>query len=72
MGTAIARRLGSGRTLFVVDASRGQLDRTVAALTAEGYAAHGVLTGSQAQFITGTDLLVDGGQAAWVRRNMRH
>jgi NAD(P)-dependent dehydrogenase (short-subunit alcohol dehydrogenase family) len=44
MGAAIARRLGSGRTLFLVDASRGQLDRTVAALRAEGHAAHGVLT----------------------------
>ncbi|MEW1825864.1 SDR family oxidoreductase [Streptomyces sp. NPDC088196] len=44
MGTAIARRLGSGRTLFLADASRGQLDRTVAALNAEGHAAHGVLT----------------------------
>ncbi|WP_406449853.1 SDR family oxidoreductase [Streptomyces sp. NBC_01622] len=30
------------------------------------------LTGPQTQFITGTDLLVDGGQAAWVRRHMRH
>ncbi|GAA3834626.1 SDR family oxidoreductase [Streptomyces phyllanthi] len=44
MGTAIARRLGSGRTLFLAEASRGQLDRAVAALTSEGYAVHGVPT----------------------------
>lgn len=31
-----------------------------------------LLTGPQVQFVTGTDLLVDGGQAAWVRRRMRH
>lgn len=44
MGTAVARRLGSGRTLFLADASRGQVDRTVAALRAEGYAAYGLVT----------------------------
>ncbi|WP_435877077.1 SDR family oxidoreductase [Streptomyces acidicola] len=44
MGTAIARRLGSGRTLFLAEASRAQLDLAVAALTSEGYAVHGVLT----------------------------
>ncbi|MFD3931026.1 SDR family oxidoreductase [Streptomyces sp. NPDC058614] len=44
MGAAIARRLGSGRTLIVADASRGQLDRAVGALREEGYEARGVLT----------------------------
>ncbi|WP_328347813.1 SDR family oxidoreductase [Streptomyces violaceus] len=29
------------------------------------------LTGPEARYITGTDLLVDGGQAAWIRRHMR-
>ncbi|WP_406355980.1 SDR family oxidoreductase [Streptomyces sp. NBC_00658] len=44
MGAAIARRLGSGRTLILADASRGQLDRSVGALRDEGYEARGVLT----------------------------
>ncbi|MGW3415539.1 SDR family oxidoreductase [Streptomyces sp. NPDC000888] len=44
MGAAIARRLGSGRTLILADASRGQLDRAVGALRDEGYEARGVLT----------------------------
>lgn len=44
MGAAIARRLGSGRTLIVADASRAQLDRAVGALRDEGYEARGVLT----------------------------
>ncbi|UUU29046.1 SDR family oxidoreductase [Streptomyces sp. CA-210063] len=44
MGVAIARRLGSGRTLFLADASRGQLDRAVDALRDEGHAVRGVLT----------------------------
>lgn len=43
IGTAVARRLGSGRTLFLADVSRGQLDRTVAALRAEGHEAHGMV-----------------------------
>ncbi|MEU6147965.1 SDR family oxidoreductase [Streptomyces sp. NPDC047081] len=43
IGTAVARRIGSGRTLFLADASRGQLDRTVTALRAEGYAAQGMV-----------------------------
>ncbi|MFE7278306.1 SDR family oxidoreductase [Streptomyces sp. NPDC057623] len=30
------------------------------------------LTGQQARYITGTDLLVDGGQSAWIRRHMPH
>ncbi|MEV4969813.1 SDR family oxidoreductase [Streptomyces scopuliridis] len=44
MGSAIARRLGSGRTLILADASPGQLDRAVEAMSAEGYAVRGVLT----------------------------
>ncbi|MFE3827908.1 SDR family oxidoreductase [Streptomyces sp. NPDC059092] len=44
MGSAVARRLGSGRTLIIADASQGQLDRAVDALSAEGYAVQGVLT----------------------------
>lgn len=44
MGMAVARRLGSGRTLFLAEASREQLDRAVAALTSEGYAVRGVPT----------------------------
>lgn len=43
IGTAVARRIGSGRTLFLADASHGQLDRTVGMLRAEGYDAHGVV-----------------------------
>ncbi|CAM5559540.1 hypothetical protein SHIRM173S_08442 [Streptomyces hirsutus] len=42
MGSAVARRLGSGRTLILADASRTRLDRTVDALRAEGYAVRGV------------------------------
>ncbi|MEE1831266.1 SDR family oxidoreductase [Streptomyces sp. SP17KL33] len=44
MGVAVARRIGSGRTVLLADASRGQLDRVVGALSDEGYAARGVLT----------------------------
>jgi NAD(P)-dependent dehydrogenase (short-subunit alcohol dehydrogenase family) len=44
MGSAVARRLGSGRTLIVADAFRESLDRAVDALRAEGYDARGVLT----------------------------
>ncbi|MGC4808819.1 SDR family oxidoreductase [Micromonospora sp. DT233] len=44
MGLAVARRLGSGRTVVLADASGEQLDRAVAALRAEGYAAQGQLT----------------------------
>ncbi|MFF8234834.1 hypothetical protein [Streptomyces caelestis] len=29
------------------------------------------LTGPEARYINGTDLLVDGGQAAWMLRHMR-
>ncbi|WP_210583869.1 SDR family oxidoreductase [Streptomyces sp. GESEQ-35] len=43
MGTAVARRLGSGRTLFLAEASRGQLDRAVDALRAEGYEVEGMV-----------------------------
>ncbi|MDX3387975.1 SDR family oxidoreductase [Streptomyces niveiscabiei] len=44
MGSAVARRLGSGRTLFLADAFREPLDRAVDSLRAEGYDARGVLT----------------------------
>ncbi|MFF5566171.1 SDR family oxidoreductase [Streptomyces sp. NPDC012623] len=44
MGTAVARRLGSGRTLILADASQSQLDRAVQALSAEGYFVRGVTT----------------------------
>jgi hypothetical protein len=44
MGTAVARRLGSGRTLILADYSRERLDQVVAELSAEGYAAQGVPT----------------------------
>ncbi|NGO10281.1 SDR family oxidoreductase [Streptomyces sp. HC44] len=44
MGSAVARRLGSGRTVIVADASLAQLDRLVDALSSEGYAAQGVVT----------------------------
>ncbi|MER6158881.1 SDR family oxidoreductase [Streptomyces sp. NPDC001868] len=44
MGVAIARRIGSGRSLLLADASRAQLDRAVDALRDEGYAVRGVLT----------------------------
>ncbi|MFF9778816.1 SDR family oxidoreductase [Streptomyces sp. NPDC013978] len=44
MGVAVARRIGSGRTVLLADASRGQLDHVVGALNDEGYTARGVLT----------------------------
>ena len=44
MGTAVARRLGSGRELILADASPDALDRAVTALRAEGYAATGQVT----------------------------
>jgi NAD(P)-dependent dehydrogenase (short-subunit alcohol dehydrogenase family) len=44
MGTAVARRLGSGRELILADASADALDRAVTALKAEGYAATGQIT----------------------------
>jgi NAD(P)-dependent dehydrogenase (short-subunit alcohol dehydrogenase family) len=44
MGLAVARRLGSGRTVILADALPDTLDRAVAALRAEGYAATGHLT----------------------------
>lgn len=44
MGGAIARRIGSGRTVLLADASRGQLDRVAGALSDEGYAVRGVPT----------------------------
>ncbi|MGV9376271.1 SDR family oxidoreductase [Nonomuraea sp. NPDC003707] len=44
MGTAVARRIGSGRTLILADAFPDALDRAVAALRAEGYDAKGQLT----------------------------
>ncbi|WNZ07070.1 SDR family oxidoreductase [Streptomyces sp. 11x1] len=44
MGVAIARRTGSGRTVLLADASRGQLDRAVGVLSDEGYAVRGVPT----------------------------
>ncbi|WEH14047.1 SDR family oxidoreductase [Streptomyces sp. VNUA24] len=44
MGTAVARRIGSGRTLFLADASPGRLDLAVQELRDEGYAARGVVT----------------------------
>ncbi|MFB8777584.1 SDR family oxidoreductase [Streptomyces broussonetiae] len=43
IGSAVARRLGSGRTLVLADAFREQLDRAVDSLRAEGYDARGVL-----------------------------
>ncbi|WP_149823877.1 SDR family oxidoreductase [Streptomyces tailanensis] len=43
MGVAIARRLGSGRSLYLADASQDRLDRVVDELSDEGYAARGVL-----------------------------
>jgi hypothetical protein len=36
MGATVARRLGSGRTLLLADASRGQLDRVIGPLRDEG------------------------------------
>ncbi|MER5550444.1 SDR family oxidoreductase [Streptomyces sp. NPDC002793] len=44
MGLAIARRIGSGRTVILADASAEALDRAVTALRAEGHAARGQLT----------------------------
>lgn len=44
MGAAVARRLGSGRTLLLADAVPGHLDRAVTALRAEGYDARGQVT----------------------------
>ncbi|MPY64426.1 SDR family oxidoreductase [Streptomyces spongiae] len=44
MGTAVARRLGSGRKLVLADASRGQLDRVVEELSAAGFTVRGVPT----------------------------
>jgi NAD(P)-dependent dehydrogenase (short-subunit alcohol dehydrogenase family) len=44
MGVAIARRLGSGRTLFLADVSSKGIDRAVEALRDEGYAVQGMLT----------------------------
>ncbi|MFI5937713.1 SDR family oxidoreductase [Actinoplanes sp. NPDC051494] len=41
MGLAVARRIGSGRTVVLADASAGAVDRAVEALRAEGYAAQG-------------------------------
>ncbi|MDO0930598.1 SDR family NAD(P)-dependent oxidoreductase [Streptomyces sp. DG2A-72] len=43
MGTAVARRLGSGRIVFLAEASRGQLGRAVDALRAEGYEVEGMV-----------------------------
>ena len=55
MGTAVARRLGSGRELILADASPDALDRAVTALRAEGYAATGQVTdvAKLAQFAAG-------------------
>ncbi|BEL07373.1 SDR family oxidoreductase [Actinoplanes sichuanensis] len=44
MGTAVARRIGSGRTLLLADAFVENLDRAVEALRAEGHDAHGHIT----------------------------
>jgi NAD(P)-dependent dehydrogenase (short-subunit alcohol dehydrogenase family) len=44
MGAAVARRIGSGRTLILADAFPDALDRAVAALRDEGYDAKGQLT----------------------------
>jgi NADP-dependent 3-hydroxy acid dehydrogenase YdfG len=44
MGMAVARRLGSGRTLFLADVSHRRLDEAVGALQAEGYTAQGLVT----------------------------
>ncbi|WP_306209109.1 SDR family oxidoreductase [Actinoplanes sp. RD1] len=42
MGVAIARRIGSGRTVLLADAFPAPLERATGALLAEGYAAEGV------------------------------
>ncbi|MEV6347613.1 SDR family oxidoreductase [Actinoplanes sp. NPDC051851] len=44
MGLAVARRIGSGRTVILADAFAASLDRAVAELCAEGYAAKGQVT----------------------------
>ncbi|WP_306209182.1 SDR family oxidoreductase [Actinoplanes sp. RD1] len=44
MGLAVARRIGSGRTTILADASPETLDRAVEALQAEGYAVTGQIT----------------------------
>ena len=44
MGSAIARRLGSGRRLVIADFSSSRLDALISALRAEGYTAQGVRT----------------------------
>ncbi|GIM92798.1 SDR family oxidoreductase [Paractinoplanes toevensis] len=44
MGVAVARRIGGGRTVLLADAFPDTLDRAVAALRAEGYAAKGQVT----------------------------
>ena len=44
MGGAVARRIGSGYTVILADASGTQLDAAVESLRAEGYAALGVVT----------------------------
>lgn len=44
IGSAVARRLGSGRTLILADASQGRLDRTVEELSAAGFEVRGVPT----------------------------
>jgi NAD(P)-dependent dehydrogenase (short-subunit alcohol dehydrogenase family) len=44
MGTAVARRIGSGRALLLADAFPDPLDRAVTALRAEGYDARGQVT----------------------------
>ncbi|GIF19314.1 NAD(P)-dependent dehydrogenase (short-subunit alcohol dehydrogenase family) [Actinoplanes tereljensis] len=44
MGTAVARRIGSGQTVLLADASPEALDRAVAALQAEGYTVKGQVT----------------------------
>ncbi|MEU1552543.1 SDR family oxidoreductase [Streptomyces scabiei] len=44
MGTAVARRIGSGWTPFLADASPGRLGLAVQELRDEGYAARGVVT----------------------------
>ncbi|SDT27134.1 SDR family oxidoreductase [Actinoplanes derwentensis] len=44
MGAAVARRIGSGRTVILADAFPDHLDRAVSALRAEGYDARGQVT----------------------------
>lgn len=44
MGTAIARRIGSGRTVILADAFPDSLEPAVEALRADGYAAKGLVT----------------------------